>query len=257
MLTIPYHEFTPYLPKSVAWIKGQLEVGDSGFLHWQVFVCFQQKQSLRAVKSIFGDKAHAELSRSIHAEAYVWKDATRITNTQFELGIKPFNRSSEFDWERVWALATARQLLDIPASVRISHYRTFKSIGQDHLQPIAQQRRVRLYWGATGTGKTRRAWEEASLSAYPKPPTTKYFDGYSGQDCIILDEFRGDISVSHLLRWFDRYPVIVEVKGTSTVLTSRNWWVTSNLHPRDWYPNVDPSTYDALMRRFDYIEEFK
>jgi len=35
-------------------------------------------------------------------------------------------------------------------------------------------------------------------------------DGYRGQEHVVFDEFRGGIDISHVLRWFDRYPVIVE-----------------------------------------------
>jgi len=64
-----------------------------------------------------------------------------------------------------------------------------------------------------------------------------------------MDEFRGAIDIGHLLRWLDRYPVIVEVKGSSAVLKAEKIWITSNLHPREWYPLLDEATYLALERR--------
>ena len=66
---------------------------------------------------------------------------------------------------------------------------------------------------------------------------------------VILDEFRGDIDISHLLRWLDRYPVIVELKGSSAPLVAEKIWITSNLHPSSWYPLLDAATYAALERR--------
>lgn len=87
------------------------------------------------------------------------------------------------------------------------------------------------------------------MAAYPKDPRTKFWDGYSGQKHVVIDEFRGDISISHILRWLDRYPVIVEVKGSSTCLVATNIWITSNLDPRLWYSDLDKDTLQALMRR--------
>lgn len=176
--------------------------------------------------------------------------------TRFELGRKAFQRSSETDWERVWDLATSGNLLGIPASIRVPHYRTLRTIQQDFVQPVAQSRSVSVFWGKTGTGKSRRAWNEAGLSAYPKAPTTKFWDGYQGQEHAVIDEFRGDIAISHLLRWLDRYPVIVEIKGAATCLSCKHVWITSNLPPIEWYPTLDAETFSALSRRFTEIIEF-
>lgn len=106
-----------------------------------------------------------------------------------------------------------------------------------------------VFWGPTGTGKSRTAWKLAGLSAYPKDPRTKFWDGYRGQSDVVVDEFRGAIDLSHLLRWTDRYPVIVEVKGSSTVLNANRIWITSNLNPNLWFPNLDNESFEALLRR--------
>jgi len=72
-----------------------------------------------------------------------------------------------------------------------------------------------------------------------------------GQENVIIDEFRGTIDVVHLLRWLDRYPVRVESKGSSLSLSAKSFWITSNLDPRVWYPELDPDTLEALLRRLN------
>jgi len=256
MLTIPQAHFTPFKPECLSWLRGQLELGAGGFLHWQLVVHFTSKQSLRAVKLVFGQSVHAELTRGEEAEAYVWKEDTAVQGTRFELGQKPFRRDSEQDWDRVWDLATADRLLEIPASIRVPHYRTLRTITQDYLQPLAVVKSVYVFWGRTGTGKSRRAWEEAGVLAYPKSPDSKFWDGYRGQEHVVIDEFRGVMGISHLLRWLDRYPVNVEVKGTSVTLRAHQIWITSNLSPAEWYPLADEETMSALNRRFTSIIQF-
>ena len=252
LLTVPHRCFTPYLPPGVSWIRGQLEVGsESGYLHWQVCLAFKKKARRRAVKRIFGDEAFAELTKSEKAADYVWKDDTRVAGTQFELGTKPFRRNSATDWESVWAAAKSRDLEAIPAFTRIQCFRSILSIASYYDDPVAQVRECQVYWGRTGTGKSRRAWDEAGLDAYSKNPRTKFWDGYRGQECVVLDEFRGGIDVSYLLRWTDRYPVLVEIKGSSVPLSAKRIWITSNLDPRLWYPELDSETIDALMRRLN------
>jgi len=118
MLTIPHHGFTPYLPSCCAYIKGQLERGDGGFLHWQVLVVFKAKQSLLGIRRTFGEW-HAEPTRSAASSDYVWKDATAVAETRFELGRIPFQRNNEEHWAKVWEHAVKGELLEIPADIRV------------------------------------------------------------------------------------------------------------------------------------------
>jgi hypothetical protein len=73
---------------------------------------------------------------------------------------------------------------------------------------------------------------------------------------VVIDEFRGGIDISHILRWLDRYPVIVEVKGSSVVLKATHVWITSNISPDNWYPELDAETKLALRRRFAQVVHF-
>jgi hypothetical protein len=241
----------PYLPQSVAYIKGQLErgrVGEDGYLHWQVFVLFERNVRLGHVRRVFGD-CHAEPTRSAASEDYVWKEDTRVDGTQFELGKKPFKRNSKQDWDQVWESATRGDLANVPADVRIRYYRTLRSIAADHAIAPAIVRQTFVFWGPTGTGKSRTAWDRAGVAAYCKDPRTKWWCGYQGQSVIVIDEFRGTIDISHLLRWLDRYPVLVEIKGSSVPLMAETFYITSNLHPNDWYPDLDELTKLALDRK--------
>lgn len=250
LLTIPHADFTPFLPRPLVYLRGQLERGGStGYLHWQLLAVFPCQQRLAAVKRVFGDSCHAEPSRSDAADAYVWKPDTRVDGTQFELGAKPFHRNDCKDWEAIRRSAMSGRLDDVPPDVFVQHYRSLRTISSDYALPVAIEREIHVFWGATGVGKSRRAWELAGLDAYPKDPRTKFWDGYRGHESVVIDEFRGGIDIAHLLRWFDRYPVLVEIKGSSTVLMAKRIYVTSNLSPNDWYPDLDVETKQALLRR--------
>lgn len=260
ILTIPHADFAQpvELPEGVCYLKGQAEEGAGGdgvgYQHWQVVVTFKKKVRLGAVKELFGRTCHAEPTRSAAANAYVWKDETSIPGTRFELGALPRGRCDDKDWESIRSSACAGRLDDIPADVFVRNYNSLKRIAQDYLAPVATERTIRVYWGKTGVGKSRRAWEEAGLDAFPKDPRTKFWDGYRTHKKVVIDEFRGDIDIAHILRWFDRYPVIVEVKGSSVVLNADEIWITSNLCPLYWYPTLDEDTRAALFRRL-IIEE--
>lgn len=254
MGTIPYtteYDLSGRLDNdNIAFARGQRERGTiTGYEHWQLIVNLKKPQRLSWFKKTFGDQCHWEPTRSAAADEYVWKDESAVPGTRFEIGKKPFRRDNPHDWDQVVADARAGQLDQIPSDILVRCYSNLKRIACDSLKPIGIERTCRVYWGATGTGKSRRAWEEASMDAYPKDPRTKFWDGYTGQESVIIDEFRGGIDISHLLRWLDRYPTIVEIKGSSTVLKAKTIWITSNKDPREWYPDIDEETKKALLRR--------
>lgn len=259
LLTIPEEDFTPYspLPHEVEYLAGQLEVGaNTGYRHWQVIVYFRKKATLRAVKAYY-PTCHAEPTRSNAARSYVWKDDTAVSDTRFELGTLPMQRNSKHDWERIFDDAVAGNWDSIPRDVYIRSFTNLNKIHVQKLRPTPGEKRVYVYWGRTGSGKSRRAWDEASFDAYPKDPCTKWWCGYQGHKSVVIDEFRGQIGISHLLRWFDRYPVILESKGSSCVSRMESIWITSNLSPDDWYPGLDDESLAALKRRFTEIVHFE
>ena len=250
ILTIPQHLFTPYLNSKLHFITGQLERGEeTGYLHWQVYVHAKRSLRLAALKKLFGQEIHAEATRSSAAIDYCSKLETRIEGTHFRIGEIPLKRNSKIDWDLIRTRAKEGAFEEIPSDVFIKYHSQVKHIYADNLTPVAFERQTNVYWGNTGLGKSRTAWEEAGIDAYPKIPSTKFWDGYRGQSRVIIDEFTGQISIEHLLRWLDRYPVIVEVKGSATVLLATHIWITSNIDPANWYPGAPESQRQALARR--------
>jgi len=254
--TIPVSDpcWVPCLPEGIAYLKGQRELGEGGLDHFQIFFTFRQKKSLAQVRALWSPiLGHWELTRSAAAEAYVWKEETR-NGEPFEFGERSFRRNSKPDWDLCRQNAECGNFDDIPSDIFIRYYGNLLRICAASVQPTAMERTCSVLWGPTGTGKSRRAYEEAGLDSYVKDPRSKFWCGYANQRHAVIDEFRGAIDISHLLRWLDRYPVRVEVKGSSVALQVSRYWITSNIHPRYWYPELDLETYQALERRL-VIEE--
>jgi len=252
LLTIPHHAFVPFLHPGVAYLRGQLETGAGGYVHWQLLAVLSKKSTLRGVKELYGAQAHAEPSRSEAADEYVWKADTRVEGTQFELGKRAFKRNSETDWESVRADAIAGKLESVPADVFVRNYHSLKRIQKDY--SVAKPRpgtTCLVFWGATGTGKSHRAWQEAGEGCYIKNPSTKWWDGYRGETEVLIDEFTGQIGITYLLRWLDKYPCRVEEKGGDFPLAATKFWICSNTDPREWYPDANAETKAALLRRLE------
>lgn len=107
------------LPVDAAWIKGQRErCPTTERLHWQMFAAFRKPQRLSAIRSKFCN-CHWEPSKSEAAERYVWKEDTRVEESQFEVGSKPFKRNSETDWGQVLQSAKNGDLTCVPPDIYI------------------------------------------------------------------------------------------------------------------------------------------
>nr|QLM00364.1 replication-associated protein [Goose circovirus] len=102
--------------------------------------------------------------------------------------------------------------------------------------------------GRPGSGKSRYAFEFSAREKYYKS-RGKWWDGYNGQDVVVMDDFYGWLPYDDLLRICDRYPLRVEYKGGMTQFVSKTLIITSNREPRDWYKcECDVS---ALYRRIN------
>lgn len=110
---------------------------------------------------------------------------------------------------------------------------------------------VSIFVGEPGSGKSKRAYEEAKAfgDVYYKP-RGDWWDGYHQQQSIIIDDFYGWIKYDELLKITDRYPYRVPIKGGYEIFNSRRIYITSNNTIDKWYTfsGYEPS---ALTRRID------
>lgn len=248
--TIPHHGFLPFLPPGCDFLRCQLErgTGDTAYLHWQLVVHLERKASLHALRKMFGPY-HFELTRSKAALDYVFKDDTYVEPFRYEFGTLPLSRARSADWESIWRAASSGDITSIPADVRVRHYSTLRKIASDYTTAGVVEKEVFVFWGPTGTGKSHRAWNEAGLDAYPKDGRNKWWDGYQGQLHVVIDEFAGIISIDTMLKWLDKWPVLVEIKGAKVPLKCQKIWITSNIDPDNWYPDAIAEHKAALRRR--------
>lgn len=158
-------------------VRGQLEQGEGGMVHYQVLIRTRKPLRRGSLSKMF-PKCHLEPSRSEAAREYVWKEETRI-GEPFEWGdTLPPRRNSAHDWETIRESAKTGQLDLVPPDIFVRCYNSLRRISSDYLQPPMRSVSVKVFWGSTGAGKSYKAWEEASLAAYSKDPLTKWWDGY-------------------------------------------------------------------------------
>lgn len=121
---------------------------------------------------------------------------------------------------------------------------------------------VVLLYGPPGTGKTRLIYDSFPVeSIYRKICTDSFFDGYVGQDVLLLDDFAGKASkmaLTDLLGILDRYPYRLPIKGSSTDLVSSKIYITTNVHPKLWYDYTNRAgEWRCVSRRINQVVWFK
>lgn len=238
--------------------------------HLQGYIELKNKKSMMWLKTIgFPARTHFEPRAGTRDEArdYTRKPETAIAGTWEEFGTWIAGRGARSDIdtlvERVTSGASDRELLDEMPGTFFRHMKAVTELRSRLMGDRSQKPFVRVYWGATRTGKTRGAYEWATsrgLSTHFQTMGT-WWEGYLQQQVVILDDFGPDkakkMGITYLLNLLDRYPMRVEIKGCSVPFNSPWIFITSNLRPQDWYPGLNPEQMAALEARFDEVVEFQ
>ncbi|CAM9979757.1 unnamed protein product, partial [Heterosigma akashiwo] len=149
-------------------------------------------------------------------------------------------------------------LIDIVDELPVEYVKYHKAVTA--IRALAVPKRewkteVLWYYGPTGTGKSRRAFEMTSDPYVHNMSSGKWFDGYEGQEDVIFDDMRKDTFKFHeLLRLFDRYPMKVQVKGSSVNWCPKRIIVTTCFKPDQMYETRED--LQQLMRRINSVVYF-
>jgi len=122
IVTIPVAdwEVPSVCPEPVAFMCGQKEEGgETGYTHWQVYVCLKRQSRMGPLKALFGRTAHLEPTKSDAARAYCLKEDTAIAGSRFHLGEEPIRRNNGQDWALIKTAAKLGHLDDIPDDIYI------------------------------------------------------------------------------------------------------------------------------------------
>lgn len=114
-----------------------------------------------------------------------------MAGTQFSYGAPAVRRNSATDWEGVRRDARAGRLDAIPADIYVRCFHQLQSISRASARAVPMDRSCFVFWGVTGSGKSHDAHDRAGANGvqyYVKDPATKWWDGYCGEQCVVIDE---------------------------------------------------------------------
>lgn len=253
-----------FIEEKVTYIVGQVERGhETEHPHVQFYCQFKIKKTLNWIKRNVDDKAHWEVARgkASQCKAYCTKTDTRVRGP-WEFG-EPVRQGQREGLEAAIKMiktgAAIRDIAEEQSLVWVHHGRGLMDL-RKQLGLEADRRtfgpegpEVWCLWGPSGTGKSRwvnKTWPDA----FWKIPNEKWWDGYTGQETVILDDFKdGDMRLSDLQRLIDWYPLWVEVKGGTIPMLAKRYVFTCNTHPSEWYRKADP--HRTILRRFTEFAE--
>ncbi len=238
------------------WLKTQLEVSPTtGKTHLQGCVWFSTPRSLGGTKRRFGvgGRVHLEVARGTPKQNLIYcsKEESRAPAPYFwdlETGEMP-QQGARVDILEVLEFSkhhTVAQLWDTYPTFMFQYAKRVKGYKADIVPKMKLPPITTVYYGPTGTGKshtcmTKARGPDGTRSVYVMlTPTstsaTPWLDGYQGEEDVILEDFDGTIHYRILLRMLDKYEMPMQVKGGMVQWCPKRFWISSNKHPKFWYP---------------------
>lgn len=222
--------------------------------HLQGYLELKKKSSLTSMKS-FLKRAHWEKAKgtAVQASMYCKKDGRYEESGSLGPG-----QGARTDLNEIKECIENGKSEEFVAENYFSKWVVYRKSFQAYASMKSMERNwstvVHVYWGKTGTGKTRFVMDQIMDSEFWSPGDYKWFDGYHGQPVVVIDDYRGEYQLQMLLKLLDRYPMSVPVKCGFTKWCPKKIYITSNIHPNDWYPLADRYSISAMFRRLSKIE---
>ncbi len=250
----------------IQFLAGQYEISDSQLYHFQGYAVFANPQGLPGCRRLLQiPTGHFEIRQGSHSKAlaYVFKDETRIPGRDvYFFGEEPSEgqgaRSDVYAAKDI--LDKGGSLLDVAEENFGLFLRAERSLRVYHglLSTHRESEPAAYYfWGLTGTGKSRAAWQFAAAERTYAVPLSAgnnvWFDGYvpGWHRVVIFDDYYHNFRYSFLLQLLDRYPIQVPTKGGFVKFNAPIVVFTSNIALDIQYPNIPDAS--ALWRRFKRV----
>ena len=123
---------------------------------------------------------------------------------------------------------------------------------------------VSYIYGASGTGKTRGIYRKHDPKSICR--ITNYrasrgisFDGYTGQDVLVFEEFNSQIPIEDMLNYLDVYPLLLPARYSDRTACYTKVYITSNIPLDKQYrmEQIDrPETWKAFLRCIHNVTQY-
>lgn len=219
------------------------EVGAEGTPHLQGYANFVKRTRFTALKKLI-PRAHFEVALGTDQQnlAYCSKsDKNPFIHGEPQASGKRNDLKAACD-----AVLEKKTLPEVAAAFPAVYVRYPRGI--EHLVTLLHTKRdvndpplVLWLWGKAGVGKTRFAFDQLSHDQIYIKDGTQWWDGYSQQQCILIDDFDGKWPFRDFLRLLDRYPYRGQTKGGYVEINSPIIIITCEFSPDHFWGANDLS----------------
>lgn len=234
------------------------EVGKEGTAHIQGYIELNKTMRLAGMKKLL-PRAHLEKRKGTREQArdYCKKDGKFIEYGNWEKG----GQGARNDLREVMTMIKEhkpmREIMEtLPETVARNMKFTEKYQQLVERDETREFRKVEVHVlvGDAGCGKSRIA-RELCKEIFPVNPEDSFpFDGYDGEDAIVIDDYSGQFRYKHLLRILDGHQLRLNIKGGHRYAKYTKVFITSDKRPGEWYNRE----YDRqLHRRISSVTEFR
>lgn len=184
------------------------------------------------------------------ARAYCTKGESRISGPHVYGDWAPQAQGKRTDIERLVALAKGGtsydEIIREEPEAAIRHTRGLKELCRVFQPPRTGDVQVFVLYGPSGIGKS--SYVAANSPGAFWLDDNKWFDGYSNNETIVLDEYRGQLPFRLLMRLLRPIGGLrVETKGGHINLVHRTVWITTNWLPVNWHNWEKKSCRDGYL----------
>lgn len=233
----------------------------TGTPHWQSHVYMKQQYTLSAMIkwlkrfACHGEHPNVKIMNGTYKQnvTYCSKDG------KYEEYGEPPSQGARHDLDELKTKITEGASVDdivMDNPIMYHQYgRTLDRIEAIHLRTRKRTEMTKGLWfyGPTGTGKSHKAFEMvAGKSYYVFKDDKGWWDGYTGQEVVIINDFRGEIRFGELLQMTDKWDYSVRRRGKEPMpFTSSLIIITASLPPNEVYNGKDKDSIDQLLRRYE------
>ena len=268
-----YAEEWKKLPHVKYYIFQREEGEEKGTPHIQLYIEFTQGKMFNTIKTYF-PKAHIEARKGTKTQAreYCSKKDTRVGEV-YEYGEFAEERERS-DWTDILAMiadgATNAQIRDAYPSQFLRYYKAIEDnremlIAEKYGKTRRTNLKVTYIYGNAGVGKTSYVLDTYGddkvfrMTDYGASHNIERFDGYCGQDVLLFDEFRSQITISSMLNYLDIYPLQLPARFHNKTACYTKVFIVSNIPLSAQYSKVqqdNPTTWQAFLRRIHEVYNF-
>lgn len=213
------------------------EVGEKGTPHLQGFINLRGRARFSAIKKIC-PRIHLEQAKGTDAENK--KYCSKEDPEPYELG-EPQHAGKRNDLAAACDMLKQGKTITEVANECPEQYVRYTRGLSEFAEAIQKPRDVEdpptVIWvyGKSGVGKTRLPYDQHPHEQIYIKDGTQWWNGYTHQSCILVDDFDGHWPFRDFLRFLDRYPYRGQTKGGYVQINSPIIYITCEFPPEHFW----------------------